>query len=327
MPKTGFKFMLVIKSGPDQGATFQLLPPRVTIGRGADNNIALTDPRMSRNSAVIEFSMEKITLTDVSGRSSLMVNGEICIEASLKDGDRIMMGDTEISFVVEAMQLSPMRAGGMPASPGGPNVRGGDFGFPPPSQGPGVRVGGIPSANSGKQRFYIILGVVLLGLVYLLKSETKTGRTDPGIKTVEELERDQKESEDRRLELVKQMHFKSEDDRQNYERAQRHFLEGFRDYQKGQWVRAMQSFETTRVIYPQHQLATRYYKLAEKQRDEMIALLTLEGRRYREKSMWARCSAQFEKVLDLIPNKDDVKHKTAKTLKHECDEQLAQRFR
>ena len=49
MPKTGFKFVLTVIDGPDVGATYQLLPPRATIGRGPDNTIVCDMDNVSRS--------------------------------------------------------------------------------------------------------------------------------------------------------------------------------------------------------------------------------------------------------------------------------------
>lgn len=324
-PRTGFKFMLTVREGPDLGASFQLLPPRVTIGRGADNNIVLNDPRMSRNAAAIEFSMEKIAIIDLSGRNTLAVNGESLVQTGLKDGDIIRIGDTEFTFFVEAMVVAPPHpnltlhhggAGGahagMPhshshAAPPHPNL---------PNQG-----------LSGRAKFYIGLAVAGVAFVALLNSGSNAKKKEQGLRTVEEIEKEIKESQDRQGEIEKKRVFKTPEEKTRYDEANRHFLEGFRDYQKGQWQRAMRSFETARTIDPKHPLAGRYFKLAEKQRDEMIALLTLEGRRYLEKNMFSRCAAQFEKVLDLIQNTEDVKYKSALALKKECDLQSEGKFR
>lgn len=326
-PKTGFKFVLTVREGPDVGATYQLLPPRVTIGRGANCNVVLSDPRVSRNSAVIEFSMEKITITDVSGRNGMLVNGENVLQASLKDGDIIQIGDTQMTFFVEAIPLTP-------AFPQAPKP------FPP--QFPGVPPGAGPRSTesppppppsfgtsgglSGRQKFYIGLGVLGLALVYLLTSESPKTKPQQTLRTVEQIEKEIQESEQRIEEIIQKREFKSKEEKVRYEEANRHFLEGFRDYQKAQYLRAMRSFETARTIDPKHPLATRYYKLAEKKRDELIAELTLEGRRYREKKMYSRCSAQLEKVLSMIPNKQDLKYKAAEALKNECDRLAEQRF-
>ena len=316
MPRTGFKFMLTVREGPDLGHSYQLLPPRVTIGRGADCHVALTDPRVSRSAAVIDFAMERITISDVSGRQTLFVNGENVIDAAIKDGDLIQLGDTQMTFFVEAMALVQRPESGFQHLPGqGPRGQG--------ASTPSFSNGGL----SGRQKFYI--GIVVLGLAftYLMTEESAKKRKDGTIRTVEQIEKEIKESDQRREDFIKKRVFKNDDEKVRYEEAHRHFQEGFRDYQKGNAIRALRSFETAKTIDPQHPLADRYYRLAGKLRDEQIADLTLEGRRYREKAMYTRCSAQFEKVLDMIPNKEDAKYKVAEALKKECDLHWDNRFR
>lgn len=323
MPRTGFKFMLKVKDGPDAGAAFQLLPPHVTLGRGADCNVILNDPRVSRMAATIDFSMEHIILKELSIRQVMQVNGVATTEASIKDGDVIQIGDSVLEFHVEALQLAPPRA--MAAAQ---------------MQGRALDMGAVPGAGArprqnrrpasgGSNNMKLIIGVLVILLVagLMMPDSPIKGTKDHGPRSKEDIEKDIKDSEKQHDDLLQKRVFKSDVEKTRFEEAQRHFNEGFRDYQKGQWGRAMRSFETARTIDPQHQLAVRYYKLAEKARDQMIADLVLEGRRYREKSMWARCSAQFEKVLDMIPNRDDVKYKEAEANKKLCDLQLEGRFR
>lgn len=322
-PRTGFKFMLTVRDGPDTGATFQLLPPRATIGRGADCHVVLNDPRVSRTAAVIEFSMERVFIQELSQRQALLVNGEFTTEHDLKDGDLIRVGETELVFFVEAIALGQQGrpftvAPQLGAAPGFPP------GFQTPPAGGSFRgTGGL----SGKQKFYIGLAIFggLFGL--LMMSETKKPKQDAGPRTIEEIEKEIKVSGEHSDEIIKKREFKNDEEKTRFYEAQKHFSEGFRDYQKNQFARAMRSFETCRTIDPQHQLCMRYYKLSEKSRDAMIAELILEGRRYREKGMWARCSAQFDKVLDMIQNKDEVKYKAADQMRKECDLMLDGRFR
>lgn len=338
-PRTGFKFILTVRNGPDTGATFQLLPPRVQIGRGPECHVVLNDPRVSRSAAVIEFTMEQITITDVSSRGSLMVNGSAVNSTTLKDSDVIQIGESEMTFFVEAIALDDQ--GGYPSAPlelippGGRRLPG--LGNRMPSHGPYAH-GSNDSAGyqnsssssgglSKRQKFYLIVGVVLLAFVALLMSESSEKKKAAAPKTVEELQKEIEASQQKQEEIVQKRVFANDEEKIRFEEAQLHFNEGFRDFQKGQWVRAMRSFGTAMTIDHKNVMASRYYKLAEKERDRMIADLTLEGRRYREKSMYQRCSAQFEKVLDLIPNKDDMKYKSAEALKKECDLQLEGRFR
>ena len=335
-PRTGFKFMISVIQGPDRGASYQLLPPKVTIGRGTDNTIVLKDPRVSRAAACIEFSMQSILVIDLSGRSSLFVNGEQTASASIKDGDIIQIGETQFSFIVEALALTPQ--GQVIAPPAA--VPGMTQGL-----GPGANSGFGPALGGSTQTFnqvkrpvsrppqggispvFVIICLLVAGAGYFLMSDTpKTAKEGPVLRTPDIVEKDLKESEERLELLSKKRVFKSEEERTRFEEAQKHYLEGFRDYQKGQWIRAMKSFETARAIDPEHSLALRYYRLAEKQRDETVALLMLEGRRYREKNMYVRCSASFEKVMGSITNKDDAKYKEAEQIKKECDFLEDERF-
>lgn len=321
LPRTGFKFMLTVREGPDAGASFQLLPPRVSIGRDSVCNVVLSDPRVSRDAAVIEFSMEQITIQITNNRQVLQVNGETATRFSLKNGDVIRLGESELIFFIEALALG---SGGRPLS-SAPQIHQ-NIGFhPPPSGRPTMY--STESGLSKRQKFYLIIIVAGSLLAWLLMSETKLNKKDIGPRTVEEIEKEIKVSGEKSDEIVKKREFKNESEKTRYEEAQRHFSEGFRDFQKNQFARAMKSFETCRTIDPQHQLCMRYFKLSEKSRDSMIAELTLEGRRYREKGMWARCSAQLEKVLDMIQNKDDVKYKSADQLRKECDLRMEERFR
>jgi pSer/pThr/pTyr-binding forkhead associated (FHA) protein len=328
-PRTGFKFMITVREGPDVGATFQLLPPRVTIGRGADCNVIFNDPRMSRNAAMIEFSMERISLTETSGRQAMQVNGQFLEAASIIDGDVIRIGDTEFKFLVEAIplvpSLSPQSMSPQSISPNFPAPQGMAPGFNQnPQQSHGLRSNADPTSEglSGKQKFYGILVIAGILFFWLLNSGNKQKGAEKTLRTTEEIQDEIKASEVRQEDLAKARIFKTPEEKTRYEEANRHFLEGFRDYQRSQWVRAMRSFETARTIDPQHALAGRYFKLAEKRRDELISVLTLEGRRYYEKNMFARCSAQFEKVLGMIQNEGDLKYQSAMALKKECDLQL-----
>lgn len=350
-PRIGFRFMLSIRKGADAGSQFQLLPPRVTIGRDPENNIVLHDPRVSRQALVIEFKPEEIVATDTSGKTGLALNGVSSARASIRDGDILTIGDTELLFIVEAMQLPPVPHSIGPSASATParlhSV--GALATPPLGLGPLVppltppfsqpfhppppraahaahaRTSPTPEA-SRKIVFYAMVALLIGGAAWLLSGNKAVKHNDPTLRTDSVVEKEIELSNSRVDEVLKKRAFRSDEERTRFEEAQKHYLEGFRDYQKGQWIRAYKSFETARAIDPDHELARRYSQLAEKHRDEMIALLTLSGRQFKEKQMYSRCSAAFEKVLDAIANKDDVKYKQAEAMKTECDVMLNGRY-
>ena len=314
-PRTGFKFTISIRQGPDKGASYQLLPPKVTLGRSPDNHVVLSDPKISRLAAVIEFTPELITVTDLSNRQSLFVNGQPTVSASIKDGDSIQIGETEFTMNVDAMALNQQ----------------GQILVPPQSVGPRpapFASAPLPRAQGGGNRlvFYAVILGIAGGIWWFVSSSPAMKKQGVVLRTNDAIEKDTQSSTDRTEEIIKKRSFASDEERTRFEEAQKHYLEGFRDYQKSQWMRAMRSFETALAIDPDNQLARRYYKLSEKQRDEQISNYSLEGRRYKEKHMYARCTSAFEKVMEAITNKDDAKFKEADALRKECEALEDERF-
>lgn len=339
LPRTGFKFMIAVRSGPDAGAVYQLLPPRVTIGRDpSSNNVVVNDPKVSRNAAIIEFSPQDISILDVSGRGNLSVNGHVGERLSIKGGDLIRVGSSELTFVVEAMVIQDPQVPALAGHQGGGLALAGApggmaQGLRQPGMGGAASPNAAPRSSSKKGAkagnrgpFYIIAGLVFAGLIYVGMSEPAAKKLDKGLRTTSEIEKEISETDARVADVAKKRSFRTEEEKTRYEEAQKHYLEGFRDYQKGNYSRAMRSFETARAIDPEHVLARRYYRQAEKQRDEAVTQLLLEGRRYREKNMFSRCSAAIEKALVLMVNKDDLKYKQADAMKKECDLLQDRRF-
>lgn len=326
-PRTGFKFTVAIRTGPDAGAVYQLLPPRVTIGRDpASNNVTLKDPKVSRNAAIIEFSPDEITILDLSGKGRVTVNGEYGERISLKGGDIIHIGDTEFAFVVEAMQLPAIpQAAGLPQHPHQPQQfhTGATHG---PRAGTQARSVRVKPKKSNRGTFYFVVILIFGGMALAIYSGKVNKKLDKGLRSTGEIEKDIADTDARVTEAAKKRSFRTEEEKTRYEEAQRHYLEGFRDYQKGYFTRAIRSFETARAIDPEHQLARRYFRLAEKQRDESVTQLLLEGRRYREKQMFTRCSSAIEKAMVMMSNKDDLKYKEAESMKKECDVLQENRF-
>ncbi len=321
--------MISVRSGPDAGAVYQLLPPRVSIGRDpAANNVVVNDPKVSRVAALIEFAPEDISIVDLSGRARLSVNGHIGERLSIKGGDLIQIGDSELAFIVEALHLPAVV----------PNQFGnaGDFnaplalgGHPPSARSRGPQMDGSSDPRPSTHRpaakknsrvtFYAVVGILLGGLIYIGTSEQVAKKLDRGLRSTSEIEKDIAETDARSAEVAKKRAFRTEEEKTRYEEAQKHYIEGFRDYQRGNYMRAMRSFETARAIDPEHVLSRRYYRQAEKQRDEAVTNSLLDGRRYREKNMFSRCSASIDKALVMMPNKEDLKYKQAEAMKKECD--------
>jgi hypothetical protein len=90
--------MLEIVRGNEQGKTVRLkLTTR--IGRERDNDLTLTDPRVSRYHALIELAEGQWAVRDLESANGTFVNGRPVSDVHpLEPDDRITVGDTDLVF-------------------------------------------------------------------------------------------------------------------------------------------------------------------------------------------------------------------------------------
>ena len=83
-----------------------------TLGRGSENDIPLADKCASRNHAMFQLVGESnYFLIDLGSRNGSFVNGRrVTIPVSLKNGDRITLGETNLEFYCPEMTTAPNAA-------------------------------------------------------------------------------------------------------------------------------------------------------------------------------------------------------------------------
>lgn len=94
-----------VTEGPNTGAEFEFPETSGTIGRMDGCLIALNDPNVSRVHAELEVSLEATVLRDSESTNGTWVNGRRIARRSLRDGDRIRLGTSELLY-------SDLRPGG-----------------------------------------------------------------------------------------------------------------------------------------------------------------------------------------------------------------------
>jgi serine/threonine protein kinase len=92
---------LVVVSGPDKGQRFPLQEGTGQIlGRHQDAAYKLTDPRMSRQHCEVHCEGDQVKLLDRGSTGGTFVNGQKISERSLKPGDIIKIGESELRLEV-----------------------------------------------------------------------------------------------------------------------------------------------------------------------------------------------------------------------------------
>jgi pSer/pThr/pTyr-binding forkhead associated (FHA) protein len=135
---------LKIVRGNEQGKTVRL-KMTTRIGRERDNDLILTDPRVSRYHTQIELERGQWIIQDMGSANGTFVNGRVLSETHpLAPHDRIVLGDTELVF--QPSQVAP-----------GTDV-------PPPTSRPEALIPVRPSISTSPRwsREWIVGGLVLL---------------------------------------------------------------------------------------------------------------------------------------------------------------------
>ncbi|MEI6310075.1 MAG: FHA domain-containing protein [bacterium] len=90
---------LTITTRRGQGTRFDLSQGRSKIGRSADNDIVLDDETISREHAILAWQDDHYVLLDLMSAAGLFINGiRIGVPTDLKDGDTLLVGETELVF-------------------------------------------------------------------------------------------------------------------------------------------------------------------------------------------------------------------------------------
>src|SRR5438270_14024675 len=98
---------LVALTGPVSETTYALSDAEVGIGRGASNQICISDPVLSRQHCLIERSGEKFVVRDLGSRHGTLVNGVPVSEQILNHGDQIALGNSVFSFLLNDEEPTP----------------------------------------------------------------------------------------------------------------------------------------------------------------------------------------------------------------------------
>lgn len=289
-------FILHIEEGPDAGKAFRIRPPKILVGRDPEKcQIILSDSKVSRQQCVIQFN-DHITCIDVSTRKTTAVNGHIISERIIAPGDIISFGHTKIKFLTRTNENAKPQLESIKKSPE------------------------QAEKEQGRKKFrlYIIVIAFLAIALNFLQQKSPTAPAEKLI-TQEEINKQVEESKER-TSLIKESHKNSQrhTDKNYIYNVETHFISGFRDFQNGQYSRALESFGTTIATDQQHKRAQQYARSARKKKAELIDTHLRDGVKYKEKMMYSRCAAEFEKAIVYINNINSKKYLLARSQLEEC---------
>jgi len=93
--------LLTVEQGPDAGLRVRVELDRPGfLGRATDNDILVTDPATSRRHTRFGYRDGGFIVTDLGSANGTILNGERVVEAHIKAGDRIKIGQNELLVTI-----------------------------------------------------------------------------------------------------------------------------------------------------------------------------------------------------------------------------------
>lgn len=89
---------LVITRGPDAPRRQTFLEFPILIGRDPSNSMILSDPEVSRQHIQIKRRGNLFIISDSGSKNGCYINGERTVNSIIQNGDKILLGNTEILF-------------------------------------------------------------------------------------------------------------------------------------------------------------------------------------------------------------------------------------
>ncbi|MYE07165.1 MAG: FHA domain-containing protein, partial [Oligoflexia bacterium] len=139
-----------------------------------------------------------------------------------------------------------------------------------------------PSKKKRKQKKSslprIILLIIIIGGVWLFTEDTEQKKEEADkLRTL----MDREETVKTLAELKEQeMEKRSKNALSNYKHAQFAYTRGIRDYRKGIYSRAIESFRVCKTLYPQHELCATYLQKSQVKNQQLIQAWMVAGKDY-----------------------------------------------
>ena len=286
-------FYLKGLSGEFKGMVFKLTSREIYIGREKTNHIKVEkDFQVSRKHARFIQSQGKLYIQNLSQNNPIKVNNEITDKAELRSGSVVTIGQLNLKIIADTKSTQSTN-------------------------------GTLPKIQPAKKVNPIVVGAVVLivatGLYIQIfsKNQPQAQKTLREIATQESISNKLIE-ETKALEEIETEIDESEKSNPDYIAAQRVYITGFRNFQKGMYAQAVSSFETSLSLYPDHKLARRYKRLSQNRLDELIDFHLTEGRIHLENRKFDFCIAAYKNAMSQSYDKNDKRFQEAKIGERKC---------
>lgn len=286
------KYFLRINKGFDKGAVFQLKSREILIGRDPANHIQLkNDPKVSRQHVRLVLSNGKYVIQDITKNNFITINGIKAKQTELKHNQVIQIGEHSLQFIVSTNV------------PSAPMSR---------SQG--------ASAPMNPMRIILLAVILLGGMAYFFMSPPKI----TAVPKIENLE--SKTIVDKRIESLEDSITKLDEAIKNSNKtdptgksAQSLYIQGKRDFDRGQYSYAVSAFQAVLSLNPGHAEARRYLRLSLQFYNDLIESQFRDGLVNKSTGRYELCKAAMKNIMNLVNDPTNERYREAQKVYMECD--------
>ena len=262
---------LRILKGAEVGATFVLKSSSIAIGRGEDVDVMIGDLKASRFHARLDYTKEGWVVSDLGSANGIFFQGEYIRKFNLRSGEHFTIGETIFEFIISdelsRVLLSPL--------PDPFEIERQDLALAHQK----VRVQNLSHSQKtvlaggkkeNKSRTLLLLAAAAGAYFYFdtpspapKKATAATSKKAEGV-------------EDNRALASYLPNTVSKDVEKT---ADQYYWLGFREYMKGNYIRAKDNFELALQVNPSHDKARHYLASVEKENEDEILALTTAARK------------------------------------------------
>jgi pSer/pThr/pTyr-binding forkhead associated (FHA) protein len=260
----------------EQGVKIRLSGDFIRVGRAEDNTVVLNDPSVSRYHVNLYPKESNLIVEDAGSKTGFFVNGVAQrAPTALKNGDLLKIGTQTFSIFIAAGAA--------------------------PEEVLGTPLGGVPLGGGAEtegtvgRRRKILYGAVAAFLIALALGGQEEAA--PPLAQDDILDADSvSKALDARLLNADTTRHKSRGEIE----AEGKFQEGMREYNNGNYVRAISRFEEALTQNPTMGTATDYLQFSQARLKTQINDLMQDGQRSYALLQYSRARAQFAQVLSIM---------------------------
>jgi len=321
---------LRVLQGPDYGQVFVVIASRITVGRGEDNDVILSDLKASRRHAEFRYEVSGWKVQDMGSANGILHNGKNTRAGILRPGDTITLGETTFEFLTSDVGTQVLTSPPSRALAVVEQAKVAESALEVHRQKirsianaeslpAGALFNNLGRANTGdagpavnKRRLLIYGGLGLLVAAMFLVDD----KPDPK-KAAEKSGAAAKPTNAGSLVAATRnaagLMDGSAGEAKLSPEAEAFFRAGFREFRERNYIRATMNFDNVLMINPTHELSRKYQKNCKDAIDDEVKSHMARGRKNFESGRLKFAKGHYEAVLRLLfRNENDPSFQSAR---------------